>query len=268
MRAVRRTGSLRIAFALSLLLHLVVLFVHVNLPQRMASSTQRGATQARLEAQLARPRAERGGEPQMPVATPRQETRKTSPAHGLWAARKWSRAERAEMADFLGTLARKPKPRSGRELAQQALAAAGKAGEAYEQENGDRGASLRSSPTKGKPIERISLDLYFDAFINKMNQSARSVKRPETSAGYGKALVEIAIGVDGSVTAFHVLRAANQQAEIEYVRAVVARASPFAVLPADFRATTSKLTIQMCVATQPGAGSGFSRSFGGQDCME
>ncbi|PKN41813.1 MAG: hypothetical protein CVU59_13770, partial [Deltaproteobacteria bacterium HGW-Deltaproteobacteria-17] len=185
-------------------------------------STQRGATQARLEAQLARPRAERGGEPQMPVATPRQETRKTSPAHGLWAARKWSRAERAEMADFLGTLARKPKPRSGRELAQQALAAAGKAGEAYEQENGDRGASLRSSPTKGKPIERISLDLYFDAFINKMNQSARSVKRPETSAGYGKALVEIAIGVDGSVTAFHVLRAANQQAEIEYVRAVVA----------------------------------------------
>lgn len=172
------------------------------------------------------------------------------------------------MDAFLGGLAPAPKSKSGRELARQALAQAGKAGEAYEQEQGDTGAALQSSAARGRPVERISLDLYFDAFIRKMNQSARFVKRPAAAEGYGKALVELVIGVDGALSGFRVLRAANQQAEIDYVRAIVARAAPFAALPADFRAVTRGLAIQLCITSRPGTGGGFSRSFSGQDCEE
>jgi len=172
------------------------------------------------------------------------------------------------MDTFLGELARGAKGTSGRQLAQQALAHAGKVGDVYEQEHGDTGAALRSFTAQGKPVERISMDLYFDAFIRKMNQSARFVKRPAAAEGYGKALVELVIGADGALSSFRVLRAANQQAEIDYVRAVVARASPFAALPSDFRAVTRGLAIQLCVTSRPGAGGGFSRSFSGQDCED
>lgn len=272
---VRRTKSLWIAFAISLLLHAIALFFHLNLLPRTLSSLLRTAPPSRLEAQLARPHAERGIEPQIPAPAQRKKTQKTpttrpqnQAAHGLWATRKWSPAERTEMDTFLGGLSREAKGKSGRELAQQALAQARKSGEAYEQEHGDTGAALRSSTAQGKPIERISIDLYFDAFIRKMNQSARFVKRPVAPGGYGTALVELVIGTEGAVTSFRILRAANQQAEIEYVQTVVARASPFAALPSDFHAVTRGLAIQLCVTSQPGAGGGFSRSFSSQDCED
>lgn len=172
------------------------------------------------------------------------------------------------METFLAGLSREARGKSGRELAQQALAQAGKSGEAHEQEQGGTGSSLRSLSSRGKPVERISLDLYFDAFIRKMNQSARFVRRPAATEGYGKALVELVIGADGAVSSFRILRAANQQAEIDYVRAVVARAAPFAALPADFRAVTRGLAIQLCVTSRHGSGGGFSRSFSSQDCED
>lgn len=271
----RRTTSLRIAVAISLLLHAIVVFFHWNPAPRTASAPLRSAPSTRLEAQLARPPAERGSEPQAAASAQRKKIRKTPATQSqheapqrLWATRKWSRAERAEMDAFLGELARGAKGKSGRQLAQQALAQAGKAGEVYEQEQGDTGSATRSSTAQGKPVERISLDLYFDAFIHKMNQSARFVKRPAASEGYGKALVELVIGADGAVSSFRILRAANQQAEIDYVRAVVTRASPFAALPPDFRAVARGLTIQLCVTSRPGSGGGFSRSFSSQDCED
>lgn len=271
----RTTRPFWLALACSLLLHAVVLFFHWNPLSRPPSSLRQTASSTRLEAQLARPHAERGIEPQAPAAAQSRKSRQTTTAHQraqaareVLTARKWSRAERADMNSFLGGLASAAKPKSGRELARQALAQAGKAGEVYEQEHGDNGSMTRSSTAQGKPVERISLDLYFDAFIRKMNQSARFVKRPAASEGYGKALVELVIGADGAVSSFRILRAANQQAEIDYVRAVVARASPFAALPADFRAVTQGFAIQLCVTSRPGTGGGFSRSFSGQECED
>lgn len=81
--------------------------------------------------------------------------------------------------------------------------------------------------------------------------------------------MQIALNADGSLKDYRVLRSADQQAEIAYVKRVLDRAAPFSAFPPDIRRATDSLTILMCIyPPHDGEGGGFSRSFGGEDCRD
>jgi hypothetical protein len=122
---------------------------------------------------------------------------------------------------------------------------------------------------KGKGVDPFSQEMYFDAFVRKMNRSAAFVKNDPRTHGSRKALVEISLNPDGSLKSYQVLRSADQQAEIAYIKSVIDRAAPFSAFPPDIRDSTDELVIRMCILpARAGEGSGFSRSFGGQDCRD
>jgi hypothetical protein len=111
--------------------------------------------------------------------------------------------------------------------------------------------------------------MYFDAFVRKLNRSAAFVKRDSSSRGIRKALVRISLNSDGSLKSYRVLRAADQEAELDYIKRVVEQASPFSAFPPDIRSAADSLTILLCIfPSQGGQGSGFMRSFGDQDCKD
>jgi protein TonB len=127
------------------------------------------------------------------------------------------------------------------------------------------------TPTRnGQAIEPFSWERYFDAFVRKLNRSAAFVARaPGSREGRAtrKALVRISLNADGSLKSYRVLRAADRDAELDYIRRVVEQAAPFSAFPPDIRSATDSLTILLCVFPPgEGAGSGFARSFGGEDC--
>jgi hypothetical protein len=118
-------------------------------------------------------------------------------------------------------------------------------------------------------VEPFSLEMYFDAFVRKLNRSAAFVKNEQRTRGLRKALVRIALNADGSLKSYRVLRSGDQVAEIAYIKSVVDRAAPFSAFPPDIRKTTDSLSILMCIyPAHDGEGGGFSRSFGGQDCRD
>jgi hypothetical protein len=121
--------------------------------------------------------------------------------------------------------------------------------------------------SNGKSVEPFSWEMYFDAFVRKLNRSAAFVKRDLPSRGTRKALVRISLNADGSLKTYQVLRAADQEAELDYIKRVIDQASPFSAFPPDIRSATDSLTILMCIfPPRDGEGGGFARSFGGQDC--
>jgi hypothetical protein len=166
------------------------------------------------------------------------------------------------MDKFLNELPAPTTPQASPQLSQRALAMARQLGRAAPEES-------REPPAKGKGVEPFSLEMYFDAFVRKMNRSAAFVKNEPRAHGSRKALVEISLNSDGSLKSYQVLRSADQQAEIAYIKSVIDRASPFSAFPPDIRNGTDALTILMCIMpSRAGEGGGFSRSFGGQDCRD
>ena len=120
-------------------------------------------------------------------------------------------------------------------------------------------------------VEPYSLEMYFDALVRKMNRSAAMVKNEQRVKGKHVAAVRIALNRDGSVKNFRVLWAADQQAEIAYIKAVVDQAAPFPVFPADIRNATDAIILQVCIL--PGrygeaSGATFTRMSKGQGCRE
>jgi outer membrane biosynthesis protein TonB len=166
------------------------------------------------------------------------------------------------MDKFLDELPAPAKPPTTGELSQRAMAMARQLGHAAPEE-------AVEPPAKGKDVEPFSLEMYFDAFVRKMNRSAAFVKNEPRAHGSRKALVEISLNPDGSLKNYRVLRSADQNAEIAYIKSVIDRASPFSAFPPDIRNGTDSLSILMCIMpSQSGEGGGFSRSFGGQDCRD
>jgi len=150
-------------------------------------------------------------------------------------------------------------------LAQKSLAMARQMGRAAQQGE-DEGVGR--AEVNGKFIEPLSLEMYFDAFIRKLNRSAAFVKNDPRPPGTRKALVEIALNADGSLKSYRILRSGDQAAEIAYIKSVVDRAAPFSAFPPDIRKATASLSILMCIYPPHRDGSvGFSRSFGDQDCQ-
>lgn len=282
LRNARARKSLWLALAISLLLHAAVLFVtYVDDPESGPSSNPDATDNS---SNLARPRLEaRLASPAAPAAAPREaipestlrkpaepsgkqskQPKLTAPA-GVWANRSFSKAERADMNKFLNELATQAKPPTGRELSQKALAMARQSGKT-QQEGEEEGVG--QAAVSGKAVEPYSLEMYFDAFVRKMNRSAAFVKNDPRVRGSRKALVEISLNPDGSLKNYRVLRSGDQEAEIAYIKSVVDRASPFSAFPPDIRKSMNALTIMMCIYPAGSGGGGFSRSFGDQDCKD
>ena len=184
---------------------------------------------------------------------------------GIWVNRKWSNAERADMGKFLKELAVEAKPPSTQELPAKALAMARQMGRSSQYDGVDH--ESKPAAGKGKFIEPYSLEMYWDAFLRKLNRSAAFVTNERRTRGQRKALVEISLNSDGSLKSYKVLNSADQEAEIAYIKSVVERASPFSAFPPDIRKAQDSLTIRMCIyPVHAGEGGGFSRSSGAQDC--
>ena len=278
----RARRLLTLATAVSLVLHAVILFVGYFPDSRSGQTTSAngdanfiGAMRPRLQATLARPTApSRSPSELTPESTLRKSAespsrqaaqRKLTAPAGVWANRTWSRTERADMNKFLDELAAQAKPLTGKALAQKSLAMARKM-VSNPQEGQEDGVGR--SDVNGKFVEPYSLEMYFDAFVRKMNRSAAFVKNDPRAQGTRKALVEISLNPDGSLKSYRILRSGDQEAEIAYIKSVVDRASPFSAFPPDIRKARESLSILMCIyPPHLSSGNGFSRSFGDQDCQ-
>jgi len=264
-RKPRARISFRLAIIISLALHGVILFVHLSSPE-MTPRTGVSTTESRFDATL----APRTPQPQV-IPPPQQEKSKvgktpkkkaTTPVltakRGAVGQRNWSVAERNDMDKFLKDLDAETRPTKGTDMARRAMALARQMG----REPGPDSEDFR--PAKGgKPIDSFSLDMYFDAFVRKLNRSAAFVKRENRGNGTRVAQVLITLNADGSLQSYKVLRAADQQAEIAFIRSVVERASPFSAFPPDIKSATGTLTIMMCISPT-GGGDGFTRISGGE----
>ena len=282
--------SFLLAMALSLLLHAVVLFVGYSssnfLPpsgadaerQEMPPQRRLIATLARSPASPPRPSSVDASRPVPKPSAPSSKRRLSPnksastkhlsiPADPL-ANRKWSTAERADMRGFLSELAAEAKPPpSGQTLPAKALAMARQMGRSTVEDGVDRESKPASG--KGKPVDRYSLEMYWDGFLRKLNRSAAFVENERRARGQRKALVEISLNSDGSLKDYRVLYAADQAAEIAYIKRVVERATPFSAFPPDIRKERDSMSIRMCVyPAGEGEGGGFSRSWGSQGCRD
>ena len=268
---------LAVALAVSLALHLAVLVLKASLSDNTA---QPGANRpsSRVDVVLSKPRpaAKAVLPPPRAAVEPRRE-RLTKPAAEPTTriaavpepAKTWSSAERQEMDQFLKELDAEAKPRSGQEMAHRAVDTARRMAAAADPED-DELKEMAQRLNRAK-VEPFSLEMYLDALYRKMNRSAAMVKNEPRSKGAHVAAVRIVLAKDGTVKAFRVLWAADQQAEIDYIKAVVDQAAPFPAFPTDIRNATDAIVLQVCILPgryADGSGATFTRMAKGQVCRE
>jgi len=273
---------------LSVVLHGLALLIHVGSPGDRSQKAVRGdSAETRITASL-RPKA--ANQP-MPMTQPAPEVPEVLPAPQrqplkrqankprrpkvlsvpaeLVQQRTWTIAERDEMNQFLDELKTPPPalpkpPSKGAELSRQALASAREEGRRWAQQGDVSGAE---SSLDNKTVEPFSLQMYFDAFVRKLNQSSAFVKNDPRARGSRKALVQIVLKPDGSLKSYRVIRAADQQVQIAYIKQVIDLASPFSAFPQDIRRAMDAFSVLICIyPPREGEGGGFSRSFGAHDC--
>lgn len=278
--------NLWVAATFSLALHLTLLLVDLSVPTPLFTGAA-GRPAPPLDVQLRSPsRTEQAKPVEQALATPPRPAPAPQPERGsrakpqtrlLAQSRRQSSvaveppAERAPPAP-LNEQERKffeeiapAKPAASEPLQQRALATA----RAFARE--DAQAAREQARSGAESVDPHSMEMYMDAFLRKLNRSARFVER-DRSAEHGQriAVVQVNLNANGTLKSYKVLSAADQQAEIAYVRSVVERAAPFAAFPPDIRAATSSLSFNICILPpRPGFGSGmFSRSLGGSQCED
>lgn len=180
-------------------------------------------------------------------------------------------ARREALARFLDEI--RPAEPPAPDLAQRALAMARGLARSDPREAPEdlRDAPFRTprSTRQDSGIDPLALELYFEAFVQKLNRSAAFVAADARERGAQVAIVQVELGADGSLRRYRILRAADQQIEIEYVRRVVERAAPFAAFPPDIRRRGDSLTFEICILPpRAGSNGGFSRTFGGRSCHD
>ena len=169
------------------------------------------------------------------------------------------------MDSFLKELAQEARPKRGTDLAQSARQLAREMG----RRDPERDESAPRSAPGGRPVDPFSLEMYFDAFLRKLNRSSAFVRRDPSRGGTRRALVQISLNADGGLQGYKIVRAADQQGEIEYIREVVERAAPFSSFPTDIRDATGILSIMMCITPRLGSqGAGFTRLLPGEQCLD
>lgn len=282
-----------VALAISLCLHAAMLLLRTRSPAErpLSLGEERGD---RLEVTLAPPVAPRPApptaraEPAPPAPAPiRKPLRsKPAPSRKLTAPAPTERpvveqptpaevqARREAVTRFLDEIRPAPPPASGARLAQQALATARDLarGGADEPEDERREAPLRTprAARNEAGASPLSMELYFEAFVQKLNRSAAFVPNDRRERGADVAVVQVQLNADGTLRRYRILSAADQQSEIDYVRRVVERAAPFAAFPPDLRRSNASLSFEICIlpARASATGGGFSRTFGGRNCHD
>lgn len=260
----RLSPALALAIVLSLVVHALILFI----PRQSPESQERPS--GRIEAALA-PRREPAKIVPPPLAKPARQASVNAPVRknilavdraksktSVPPTPKWSVAEKEEMNQFLNELEVPSKPRPN--LAQRSLAMAREYAreQAMQNEPGDEVVErLPNSP----PVDAFSLEMYLDALVKKLNRSAGFVKNDPRSKGVKSALVQVRLKPDGSLLSFNVVNAADQQAEIAFIKSVVEQAVPFSAFPPDLRKSARSLTMMICIRPPSlNGGVGFTRS--------
>ena len=272
----RNAHLFRIALAASVLLHVLVLLIPAHTPKPSQPVS-------RLEATLARP----DSRPQTAsIPTPPERPRSVAPAPPKSAQSprrqviavdkskspaaastpKWTVAQKQEMDSFLRELEKQAKSQPRPDLSQRALATA----RDYARHTAPReqdGAEILERIPNAPPVEPFSLEMYLDALVKKLNRSAGFVANDPRRQGIRRASVQVTLNPDGSMRQFRIVNAGDQQPQIDYIRAVVERAVPFAAFPSDLKRSASGLTMTICI--EPGGGDGglgFSRMPEGKRC--
>lgn len=272
----RSSRPFRVALLLSLLLHALALCWKVSAPTApLGAAPSDEAPQKRLDIALTPPRPPTAqAAPPAPPQRARPPVRqRKSPARELLAVpkalsepRQWSRSEREAMENFLDELNPAPTPpKTGEQLARESFALARQMG---------RTAPADAVPPVGRPdakaVEPFSLQMYFDAFINKLNRSADFIKNDPAGRGLRTALVEITLNPNGTLQSYRVLRSGDQERQIAYIKQVIDIAAPFAPFPDDIRRAMGGFSVRICI--QPArAGEGgnmFLRSADDSECRD
>ena len=263
----RVAWSLRLALAISLLLHGLVLIIPAEKPhvearpaKRLEASFAQRAEKPQPAIVPSPPAAAKPAKPQpqkQVIALDKGQTR-AAPA----TTPKWSVAQRQEMNNFLKELdARAPS------LAQRSLAMAREmARQPAPQE--EEGSEILERLPNSQPVNPFSLEMYLDSLVKKLNNSARFVRNDPRTKGVRNAAIEIRLNPDGSLKSFKVLNAADQHDEIAFVRSVVDQAVPFAPFPPDIGKSAKSLAMLICImpASAASGGFGFSRNPSGRGC--
>jgi hypothetical protein len=272
-----------VALAISLCLHAGLLLLRGAAPVERPRSLGDERSE-RLDVTLAPPAA-----PTPPPAAPRRKPLRSTasrpdrltapPAPNRPAIEQPTQAEvqarREATARFLEEIRPLPQPPAA-DLSQQALAMARNLARGSAEDPADprREAPFRTpraarNEDGGNPL---SMELYFEAFVQKLNRSAAFVSRDRREREHGAdvAVVQVQLNADGTLRRYRILSAADQQSEVDYVRRVVERAAPFAAFPPDIRRNNDSLSFQICIlpARAGAGGGGFSRTFGGRDCRD
>jgi hypothetical protein len=258
-----------LGLAISLAFHVLVLCIKLASPDSVAH-TQARQRDTRVEVTLANPAS-----PPQTVATPPPQAKRPEPRPRVLMAkpkaitdpaRTWSRAEKDDMDQFLNELEVQAKPPTGRELAQRAIAMAGRM--AVPEQQDDELQEMRQKFANAN-VDPFSIEMYFDALFRKMNHSAAMISKEGINKGTQVASVRVVVNQDGTVKSFRVLWAADQQSEIAYIKSVVEQAAPFPVFPQDIRDATNSVVLQICIQPNSRGGFGgatFSRMSPGSSC--
>ena len=207
--------TLRVALAISLLLHALILF----LPQRSHSRADQRAS--RLDVTLA-PSANKRPQPESPPASPLALTTpvlvtpklsppprpartkilavkpagKSKPEPSAVSTPHWPTAEKDDMNKFLNELDQQA--RNQPSLAQRALAMAAAIGRQAPHHNEDSGELVERLPDSPPP-DPFSLEMYLDSLVKKLNKSAAFVRNDPRQMGIKLASVVIRLNPDGSL---------------------------------------------------------------------
>jgi hypothetical protein len=177
----------------------------------------------------------------------------------------WSRAEKEDMNKFLREL--DDQSRAGPNLAQRSLSMARAAGRQQARQDGEEDVLVERLPDS-PPVDPLSLEMYLDGLVKKLNRSAAFVRNDPRSRGMKTAAVLVRLNPNGTLRSFKVLNAGDQQMEIEFIRSVVERAVPFSAFPPDLKKSAQSLAMIICIlpAHLGGAGFGFARTPDGRRC--
>lgn len=282
--------SLRLAIAISLVVHALVLLIPSSPPE--GRDTSASPLQARL---APRPQEQLARQPASPAEirpakrTPSKETRQAKALESrprVLTARKpspsslpqaespptWSVAQKEEMNRFLDELSSEAKARPQPNLAERSMAMAREIAREGVRDGGSRrrddSGELVERIPDSPPVDPFSLEFYLDALVKKLNRSASFVKNDPRTRGIHGAAVEVRLNPDGSLKSFKIVQAGDQQEEIAFVRSVVERAVPFAAFPPDIVKSARSLALMICIqpAGLGGDGFGFTRRPEGSRC--
>lgn len=263
--------TLHRAIAASLIFHAAVLFF----PKHFAEVADRPAR--RLEARLvprpsvpleAIPPAAMPSAPapspatppvkqkQLAVEKPEKRAAQTPPPA-------WSKTEAADMNRFLKELEVPARPSA--DIAQRALSMARAVGRQKAWQDEEAEVLVERRPDSPPP-DPVSLEMYMDGLVKKLNRSAAFVKNDPRSRGVKTAAVLVRISPGGALQSFKVLYSGDQKDEIAYIQSVVERAVPFSAFPADLQKSVNSLAMIICIlpAHLSGGGIGFARTEGGR----